>query len=302
VERSSGAQGGTAGEATGAGRQCGSGSRGARVGAPHWPAKVSKSLKAFICLMVGCLIFTLLVSLRAASESNAEVRAAFSVFKTEYAKAYDDEAADLARFAIFAENYRMINDVNRRNVLYSLAVNRFADMTQREYSNWLSGLSRPLKTRFSKPFKALPAGIALPAEIDWRQKGAVNPIRNQFQCGACWAFSANAAAESAWFIANGTLTRLSEQQLVDCSQKQGNAGCSHGSMDFAFEYMKATGPKNMCDGRNYKYVASTGFCFASECKNTTGVTITGYTEIQAANETALHQVRGSVHEVPSTSL
>ena len=128
--------------------------------------------------------------------------------------------------------------------------------------------------------------------MDWRAKGLVNAVRNQYQCGACWAFSATAAAESAWALANGTLPWMSEQQLVDCSQAQGNAGCAHGSMDYAFNYMRATGPAALCDGRNYKYVASTGFCFASECKNTTRVDVTGFVEIPAGNESALVQAVG----------
>ena len=51
----------------------------------------------------------------------------------------------------------------------------------------------------------------LPTEINWVEKGAVNPVQDQGQCGSCWAFSAVAQMEGQHFIQSGKLLKLSEQ-------------------------------------------------------------------------------------------
>jgi len=127
------------------------------------------------------------------------------------------------------------------------------------------------------------AGLAtIPASIDWTTKGAVSEVKNQQQCGSCWAFSTTGSVEGAVEIKTGKLTSLSEQQLVDCSRKEGNMGCQGGLMDNAFKYVITN--QGLCSEAEYPYKARNGLC-----KKTCQVvsTISSYQDVTANDEDAL---------------
>jgi len=87
-------------------------------------------------------------------------------------------------------------------------------------------------------------------------KGAVTPIKNQGQCGSCWAFSSTGSIEGAYFLSTKTLKSFSEQQLVDCSHSYGNNGCGGGLMNLSFFYVRDNGITTE-DKYSYKGVAGT---------------------------------------------
>merc|ERR1712157_642730 len=94
---------------------------------------------------------------------------------------------------------------------------------------------------------------SLPASVDWATKGAVTKVKNQGQCGSCWAFSTTGGMEGAWEIASNKLVSLSEQQLVDCSRQ--NNGCGGGSMELAFNFEKGV---NVATEQSYPSTARDG--------------------------------------------
>merc|ERR1712070_900420 len=100
------------------------------------------------------------------------------------------------------------------------------------------------------------------SSIDWTtHSGVVNPVKDQGQCGSCWAFSAVGTVESAYALAAGRLGSYSEQQLVDCDTSR-SQGCQGGFNQYGISYM---GQAGSCSESSYPYKATDGTCVASQC-------------------------------------
>jgi len=207
-------------------------------------------------------------------------------FKKEY-KSMEEEGE---RYLQWIEGMYKIGMVNSQNLSYKLRMNQFGDLTSDEFRLQIHGnkgscLHSPKKSK-PKPYtkKALAKGVDVPASIDWTAAGVVTPVKNQGDCGSCWAFSATGSTECNWAIATGQLNSLSEQQLVDCSSAYGNDGCDGGWMDYAFEYIQADG--GLCSESAYPYTGVQGSCMSASCGQFYNA-IAGYTDVTPYSEPAL---------------
>lgn len=200
------------------------------------------------------------LSVDMAASSLTLIEEVFEKWHEKYQKVYTDALEHRYRYSVFAQNYAEVEYRNSLGRTFTLGLNQFADLTNEEFrSRYLSGINENNSKR-SEYYKT-PYVKSLPSEVDWTQKGAVTPVKNQGQCGSCWAFSTTGSIEGAWFIATGELVSLSEQQLVDCSGPEGNQGCNGGLMDQAFEYVIKNG--GICGEAEYPYTAVQGSCMAS---------------------------------------
>lgn len=79
--------------------------------------------------------------------------------------------------------------------------------------------------------------------VDWRGKGVLNDVKNQGQCGSCWAFSTTGTLESNWAVAKKELKNFAEQQLVDCCGVKGYQcqGCQGAWPEWALNYVNNAG-------------------------------------------------------------
>jgi len=81
--------------------------------------------------------------------------------------------------------------------------------------------------------------VNAPSAIDWSEKGATSPIKNQGDCGSCWAFSTTEGIESAVYRATGTMPDLSTQQIISCDSS--DYGCNGGDPATALDYVQKAG-------------------------------------------------------------
>jgi len=165
------------------------------------------------------------------------------------------------RFGIFKSNMELINAHNAKpDETYTVGINQFADLTFEEFSAfYLTDFSKLDKSatvdKCEEPPKA--TGQA-PDSIDWTEKKKLQKVKNQGQCGSCWAFSAIGALEAAIAIKNeNDPLDLSEQELVDCSRSYGNEGCGGGFMHWAYNYIIE---HKVHDSKEYPYVGRNQKC------------------------------------------
>ncbi|PUZ46369.1 hypothetical protein GQ55_7G069900 [Panicum hallii var. hallii] len=207
----------------------------------------------------------------------------------KYGRVYTDAAEKARRLEVFKANVALIESVNAGNHKFWLEANQFADLTDDEFRATrtgykpASGKGRRTTTGFRYANVSLDD---IPDSVDWRAKGAVTPIKDQGECGCCWAFSTVASMEGIVKLSTGKLISLSEQELVDCDVNGMDQGCNGGEMDDAFQFIIDNGGLNT--ESNYPYTASDGTCDSSKASND-AASIKGYEDVPANDEASLRK-------------
>ncbi|KAJ8749234.1 hypothetical protein K2173_018711 [Erythroxylum novogranatense] len=262
------------------------------------------------CLCVG-FVFTLLLT-ALPSHSTARTLQGLSMKQRHdqwmalYGRVYKDASEKEIRFKIFRENVQRIDSFNAvGNKAYKLGINQFADLRNEEFRSRRNRFKAHMREAggVAGPFRYENTS-ALPSTMDWRKEGAVTPIKDQGQCGSCWAFSAVAAVEGITQLSTKNLISLSEQELVDCDTKGEDEGCQGGLMDDAFKFIIQN--KGLTTETNY--VTGTKHHQDTSAEDSLGRTarthkkplwlkdfvvpgvvpqITGYEDVPANNESAL---------------
>jgi len=223
--------------------------------------------------------------------ASLDLRKAFNDWKIYFHREYSTLDEEASRYILWLDNLFMIGGMNSKDYSFKLRMNQFGDLTKDEFRVKVHGHKgsclRPGEKKISvNSNQGTVAGskATVPASVDWEAAGDVTPVKNQGDCGSCWAFSATGSIECNYAINKGKLNSLSEQQLVDCSSSYGNEGCNGGWWYWAFDYVKANG--GLCSEAEYPYEGVDGVCKASTC-GTKYDPITGYDSVTSDDETAL---------------
>jgi len=212
------------------------------------------------------------------ASAKSQYAALFKEWQVKHNKVYKTAGESKHRLAAFSNNARFVANFDSKARGFTVALNEFADLTSQEFVALYNGMNITKTPGTYTPSKV--GGNT----VDWVAKGAVTPIKNQGQCGSCWAFSTTGSTEGAHFLATKALVSLSEQNLVDCSTAQGNMGCNGGLMDQAFQYIISN--NGIDTEASYPYTA-TGPNNCQFSSSNVGAKLKSFNDVTSGDENAL---------------
>ncbi|KAH7715949.1 hypothetical protein AAVH_16682 [Aphelenchoides avenae] len=212
-----------------------------------------------VCLIVGVLTAACPCVFAAhTTDVSTTDELAFKEFMKKFNQTFDGDERG-RRLKIFAENLKRIAQL-KRDGAQGIGINRFAASTLEEMQQRLVPVDFEKTLPSRNDSRAVPPRRqkrqAPPTSFDYRSKGWVSPVKDQGQCGSCWAFATVSLEESVMMRAYGWSHDLSEQILVDCTTSP-NYGCGGGWVNVAVDYIRT---KGMTYESYYPYTASQTTC------------------------------------------
>jgi C1A family cysteine protease len=202
---------------------------------------------------------------------------AFQAWMQQYEKVYATDVETTTRFTNFQNSKKIVernNQIAEAQGGAMFGLTKFADLSRHEFKQQVLAKEFLPTAEDQREYLVTPANVAAPESFDWRSKSKVTAIKNQGQCGSCWAFSATENIESVWMIkkdlTNHTMAPLAPQQIVDCDHVDG--GCNGGDTPTAYKYVINAG--GLETEKEYPYRAVDGSCHFEKSKVYSS--ITGY--------------------------
>jgi len=187
-------------------------------------------------------------------ETTVDAFSQFQSFVTKFNKQYKTIDEFNAKFATFKSNVESTQKLAAMGHRHQVGVTKFSDLTKEEFKSQMLGF-KPSKGFLTHVHRVRPDSVDdAPASVDWRDKGAVTAVKDQGQCGSCWAFSAVANIEGQYQITTGKSVQFSEQELVSCDTN--DSGCNGGLMENAFQWLEDNGALETT--KEYPYTSGDG--------------------------------------------
>jgi len=221
----------------------------------------------------------------------------FARFREQFGKTYHVKAEFERRFTVFQQNLRKYEQHNKSGASWTMGVNQFSDLTDEEFeTQHMGGYKKtPGMTTATRSLAAPTKRAAqLPESVDWREKGAISPVKDQQACGSCWAFCATAMIESyAQITEGGDVPILSAQQVTACTPNPlscgGTGGCMGSIPQLAFTYIQLFGHVTEDEWPYTAGSGNTGSCEYDFNGMPPSVGLTGYQILEANNQDAVMQ-------------
>ena len=195
-------------------------------------------------------------------------------------------------FDSVGSNLAYVDNVNAQQLPWELEMNRFVHLSTDSFASKWQGYHPPYETPVMQHH--ITDNKYYKDEVDWRSTPLVGKIKDQKQCGSCWAFSAVASLEGQVAKRDNKSVSLSEQDMVDCVKNipspDGSSvccdGCEGGEMYSVYQYLIKSQHGKDDTEEQYKYTASDGICSPLN-SNSPGTGVKGYVSIKKGDENGM---------------